>query len=176
MANFEIDGYSEREEMTTFEQALDFVLEHEGCFSDDPADAGGLIRWGISQKNHPDVDVRNLTKEQAIAIYQSEYWNVCKCGDMPPALAFVMFDMAVNQGVGVAVRDLQKLLGVKVDGIIGPETLGSINILSHIGVKSLVMNLTTERIYRYAALGKIGYMRGWAKRAIECMSEAYLEV
>jgi lysozyme family protein len=158
--------------MTTFEQALEFVFAHEGCFSDDPADSGGLTRWGISQKNHPDVDIRNLTQEQATKIYQSEYWDACKCGEMPPALAFVLFDMAVNQGAGVAVRDLQKLLNVKVDGIIGAETMAMIGLLSDIGVEKMVISLTTERVYRYAALGKIGYMRGWAKRAIECMTEA----
>ena len=159
--------------MTTFDKSVEFVFAHEGCFSDDPADAGGLTRWGISQKNHPDVDIRNLTQEQATKIYQSEYWDACKCGDMPPALAFVVFDMAVNQGAGVAVRDLQKLLNVKVDGIIGAETMAMIRLLSDIGVNQSVISLTTERIYRYAALGKIGYMRGWAKRAIECMTEAW---
>lgn len=159
--------------MTPFEKALEFVFAHEGCFSDDPDDSGGLTRWGISQKNHPDVDIRNLTREQATTIYQNEYWNAGKCNDMPSSLAFVVFDMAVNQGVGVAVRDLQKLLGVKVDGIIGPETMASIGILSDIGVKDLVTNLTVERLCRYAALNKKTYFRGWAKRAVDCMNEAY---
>lgn len=155
----------------TFAKALEFVLAHEGCFSDDPKDPGGLTRWGISQNNHPDINVSNLTLEQATDIYKNEYWKTCKCDVMPPMLAFVVFDMAVNQGVGVAIRDLQKILGVKVDGIIGPETLTAISCSSVIGV--LVMNLTAERVYRYASSGKTGFLRGWVKRAIECMVESY---
>ena len=154
-----------------FDRALQFVLAHEGCFSDDLNDSGGLTRWGISQKAHPDVNISNLTKEQATEIYRNEYWGTCRCDDMPSALAFVVFDMAVNQGVGVAIRDLQKLVGVKVDGIIGPDTLTAISVNSMIG--NLIMNLTTERIYRYMLTGKTVYIKGWAKRAIECMVEAY---
>lgn len=156
-----------------FNRALDFVLAHEGCFSDDPSDPGGLTRWGISQNNHPDVNIFTLTREKAIEIYKAEYWNTCRCGDMPPMLAFVVFDMAVNQGVAIAIRDLQKVLSVKVDGIIGPETMASIGILSDIGINKMVMSLTTERICRYISTGKAVYKRGWVKRAIECMIEAW---
>ena len=156
----------------TFDRALKFVLEHEGCFSDDPKDAGGLTRWGISQKNHPDVNVSTLTIEQATEIYKKEYWDVCRCGEMPSALSFVVFDVAVNQGVGVAIRDLQKILGVKVDGVIGPDTLLAISVRSTIG--DMITRLTIERSCRYAeaSVGKSGYFRGWVKRAVECMAEA----
>jgi lysozyme family protein len=155
----------------TFANALKFILDHEGCFSDDPNDPGGLTRWGISQNNHPDINISNLTLEDATEIYRNEYWKNCKCDEMPPMLAFVVFDMAVNQGVGVAIRDLQKLLSVKVDGIIGPETIGA--IVGNTNIGKLVISLTTERIYRYIATGKTVYMRGWVKRAIECMIETY---
>ena len=41
----------------------------------------------------------------------------------PPALTFMVFDHAVNAGVGASVRLLQAAVEVTVDGAMGPRTL-----------------------------------------------------
>ena len=49
----------------TFEEIIEIVLEHEGGYVNDPDDAGGETKYGIAKRWYPDVDIKNLTKEQA---------------------------------------------------------------------------------------------------------------
>ena len=45
---------------------------------------------------------------------------------MPPSLALLVFDAAVNCGVGRAARWLQGVLGVAQDGVLGDITLAAL--------------------------------------------------
>lgn len=85
-----------------FDSCIDFVLAAEGGYVNDKYDAGGETKFGISKKSYPDVDIRNLTLEDAKAIYKKDYWDKCGCGEMPEPLDIVVFDTAVNMGVGRA--------------------------------------------------------------------------
>ena len=102
-----------------------WILEAEGGLVDDPNDPGGLTKYGISQAAFPDLDIRNLTPEQALEIYATNYWEPAKCPALPPKLALVHFDAAVNCGVGQAARFLEQAVGVTVDGIVGPITIAA---------------------------------------------------
>jgi lysozyme family protein len=84
----------------TFQNALTFVLKWEGGYSNDPVDPGGETKYGISKRAHPNVDIKNLTKEQAGEIYRKEYWTAMSCDSMTPSVAICVFDSAVNCGVG----------------------------------------------------------------------------
>lgn len=94
-----------------FDQAVEFVLEREGYLSNDKFDRGGLTKYGISQKANPDIDVRNLTREDAIAIYKDRYWDAIGADGMDMATALVAFDSAVNHGVGNARKMLAQTNG-----------------------------------------------------------------
>ena len=59
-------------EPTTFDHCIELVLGHEGGYVDDPNDAGGETNWGISKRAYKDVDIKNLTKEEAKAIYKKD--------------------------------------------------------------------------------------------------------
>ena len=91
--------------VTTFDQAIPRLLGREGKDTDDP-DGGGLTRFGISQDNHPDVDVKSLTKDQAIAIYRAKYWDAIGADGLPDSIREMAFDSAVNQGVGFTNKAL----------------------------------------------------------------------
>ena len=54
---------------TTFEEIIESVLKHEGGYVNDPHDRGGETNFGITKKFYPNVDIKNLTKEQAKKIY-----------------------------------------------------------------------------------------------------------
>ena len=110
-----------------WEKAIAFVLKMEGGeqAENNPADPGGLTKFGISQKAYPNLDIANLTKEGAMEIYKRDYWDICKCDELPTPYAIALFDSAVNQGVGKASRILQSVLGVTPDGQIGPKTISA---------------------------------------------------
>jgi len=91
----------------SFDTLIGRLLKSEGGYVDDPADPGGETNWGISKRNHPNVDIRNLTRDGAIAIYRAEFWTPLACDNFPPGLGFQLLDFAVNSGVSTATRKLQ---------------------------------------------------------------------
>ncbi|MPW30476.1 peptidoglycan-binding protein [Agarivorans sp. B2Z047] len=105
-----------------FSYAFAFVLVQEGGHSDHPDDLGGETYLGLSRKAFPKLDFSTLTKEKAAAIYHRDYWRAAYCPKLPEAIALCVFDGAVQHGAVRAVTLLQDVLGLKQDGIIGPQT------------------------------------------------------
>ncbi len=148
--------------MTRFEWCVARVVDIEGGLSNDPADPGGLTKFGISQRAYPLLDIANLTREEAINIYRIDYWERSGAARMPQPLDFYLFDCAVNQGVGKAPRLLQQAIGVDIDGFIGPETMGAIDRL---GAAEAGAKFMARRALHYMSLGTFPtFGRGWLKR------------
>lgn len=154
----------------TFARALAFVLRAEGGYVHDPVDPGGETNFGISRRDHPDVDIKNLTPDQAAAIYRAAYWVPAQCDHLPDLLAIVHFDTAVNQGVHQAALLLQRAAGVTEDAIVGPHTMSAIERASAgAGELALCQRYLLERVFVYdltvqakPALGK--FLHGWLVR------------
>lgn len=113
--------------MTDFSRAFAIVVESEGGYVNDPRDPGGVTRYGITEAvaraNGYTGDMRALPLDTARAIYRREYWDACRCDEIPWPLALYVFDAAVNQGRLPAVTMLQRALGTVQDGLIGTVTL-----------------------------------------------------
>lgn len=108
---------------TSWDKAIAFVLKAEGGYTVDANDNGGETNFGISTRSYPTEDIRNMTEERAREIYQKDFWQFCHCDELPAGLDVAVFDAAVNQGPGGAVRCLQIALGnLNVDGIMGDAT------------------------------------------------------
>lgn len=101
------------------------VFRHEGGYGNDPHDPGGETNMGISKRSYPKEDIRGMTKERAAAIYRRDFWDACKCDDLPSGLDLVTFDAAVNSGPSRAAKWLQQAIGVDADGKIGPQTIAA---------------------------------------------------
>ena len=50
---------------TSFDEIIEITLHHEGGYVHDPKDLGGETNFGIAKRFYPDVDIKNLTKEDA---------------------------------------------------------------------------------------------------------------
>ena len=111
-----------------FPIACQQVFGEEGAPSDNPLTDpnGGLTRFGISQKQNPDVDVATLTQAGAVVIYRARYWDANRCSDMAWPVCLGVFDTDVNQGDGTGARLLQASLGVAVDGDVGDVTIKAV--------------------------------------------------
>src|SRR5664280_2938609 len=109
-----------RNAMAQFLAAIQYVLLNEGGFSDDPNDPGGATNFGILQRELPGVDIRTITREQAISFYLPNYWNKALYANIASQqVATKLFDMHVNLGLVPAVRIAQHALGFQdanVDG------------------------------------------------------------
>lgn len=106
------------------------IETHEGGFVNHPADRGGATNMGITIKTLSDwrgapqtvENVRQLTLDEAIEIYQKKYWDRARIGQLPPFLRYAVYDFAINAGPRRAVLTLQDLCGARRDGVAGPKT------------------------------------------------------
>jgi len=154
-----------------FDKVIEFVLAHEGGHSNHPADRGGETKYGIAQRWHPHVNVRELTREQAIEIH----WRTW-CGrgyhQLPEDIAAKMFDLSVVMGEYHANRCLQRALRscqqlVKEDGLLGPVTEAAVG---RVDEGALLAALRSEAAARFRVLVNVNpsqevFLEGWLNRA-----------
>ena len=156
--------------MIHFDEIIEHVLEKEGGYVNDPTDLGGETNYGITKRFYPDIDIKNLTKEQAKEIYKRDYWDKNRVDELPEQLRHIFFDMCVNQGRGTAVKVLQRAANakganLKVDGGLGPSTLKSIQNVEYTRVKSYRVLHYANLVINKPEQEKFWY--GWFKRALE---------
>lgn len=161
---------------------IDDLLADEGgdTLTNRVGDKGGLTRWGISKRAHPEVDVATLTRDDAVDIYRSKYFDAARIADLPLMLAKMAFDGAVNHGVPATVFALQSAYNsgrfggaLKVDGVIGDKTVAAIAALSPAEVLDLTMRYAAERMKRYgsdATWSSNG--NGWSNRLFGNLTQA----
>lgn len=105
-----------------YDRAFAIVVGQEGGYTNNPNDPGGETNFGICKRDYPDVDIKNLTIDDAKLIYARDYWEPIMGDSLPWPLCLYVFDSAVNQGVKPASMMLQRALDTVQDGIIGPRT------------------------------------------------------
>ena len=152
--------------MARFDLAIEKTLRWEGGYSADDLDPGGETNWGISKRSYPDLHIKELTRDEAVVIYERDYWRYDSILDQP--LAEKIFDMAVNVGPLQAHRLLQRALGVPADSICGPQTIEAINSCDP---DELVRELRATLAEFYCRLvlrkpSQESYLRGWLRRAV----------
>ncbi|MCH8520818.1 glycosyl hydrolase 108 family protein [Glycocaulis sp.] len=161
-----------------FANALDHVLRWEGGYVDHPDDPGGATNFGITLatlqgwrgRAVTKADVKALTKAEAGEIYKARYWDQCRCDELPEGVDAIVFDAAVNHGAGRAARLLQEALGVGVDEIIGPITMGAAKAADP---RELVCEIGARRMVLY---GNLAHFRtfglGWSRRLMGTIAGA----
>ena len=87
-----------------FDTLVERVLKREGGYVNNKADRGGATNFGISKRANPDVDVENLTREEAKRIYRERYWDPLNADELPEDVRDLAFDTAVMHGVGTAKK------------------------------------------------------------------------
>ena len=154
-----------------FDQAFTTLLKHEGGFSDHPADPGGKTRFGITEAVAREVgyrgDMRELPIDLAKRIYKDRYWDAVRAEELPAAIRYAVFDAAVNSGPRQAALWLQRAVGVKDDGIIGPQTLAAVHAADP---ERLLRRSLSQRLRFMTNLPNWGsFSRGWARRLADLM-------
>lgn len=149
---------------------IDEILTAEGGFSDDPTDPGGRTDKGISEAAHPKAwEDGKVTTEEARAIYEDQYVKRPGFDQIPDTrLLHHLVDFGVTSGPTTAIRHLQTLLGVEVDGILGPETLQALSTVSLRDLSNHLMCSRLEMIGRILNRDKsqVRFALGWIRRAI----------
>lgn len=150
----------------TFEEAFERLIDHEGGYVNHPNDPGGETKWGVTLRvaraEGYTGTMRALPREVAKEIYRRSYWLRSGADRYDPAIGFQVFDIAVNHGIGNAIRMLQRAVAVADDGIAGPVTIRGVKALS---ATDVLMLLNAERLEFYAKLTTFSsFGRGWTRR------------
>lgn len=164
----------------TLDAILDELMSREGDFSDDPSDAGGPTRFGVTastlgnwrgwRRPATRAEVQVLTRVEAKAIYLARY--IEQPGFTPSnvpdeALRIALIDDGVNAGPTTAVKRLQRVLGVAPDGVFGPDT---VRALSQKDPQWVRREVVKARCLHYAAIVREDvtqrrFIVGWISRA-----------
>lgn len=156
-----------------FGPAITYVLQNEKGYVNDAADPGGETNFGITKRQYPNLDIKNLTREQAIAIYERDFW---KFGDFSSQrIATKMLDIFVNMPPARAIKLLQLSLRsilagpVVADGILGSHTIAFANAADE---QALLDELKFQLVKNYlqealAAPSETKFLDGWLRRAVK---------
>lgn len=123
----------------TRDQAIALMLLMEGGEANVQGDPGGHTKYGITQATlnallrtgkylFLPANVAGLTPGGATQIYQLVQWATIRGDELPPTLAPLVLNAAVNMGEPRAIMLLQETVGSPADGVIGPATLYAIRI------------------------------------------------
>ena len=162
-----------------FDKCLTMLLKHEGGFVDHPKDPGGMTNLGVTKavydkwigKESTEAEMRGLTQDDVAPIYKKNYWDRCKCDQLPSGADWSVFDWAVNSGTGRASKAMQKIVGAKQDGAIGPKTL---QLIANEDPEFLVEKMYDQRQSFYEKLSTFEtFGRGWTRRNKETKETAF---
>jgi lysozyme family protein len=158
--------------------AILLTLVHEGGFQNEYADEGNWTegkvgegelkgtKYGISAADFPDLDIKDISEDQAVEIYIEKYWSAHYSGIEDQGVANKIFDMGVLFGEGTAVEYLQRILKITVDGAFGPGTLEAVNESDPISLLAAYKTVLVAHALSIGA-GKPNdriFVQGWVTR------------
>lgn len=161
--------------MSDFKYIQNLIILWEGTkYTNNPSDLGGPTKYGISERAYPHLDIENLTLEEALPIYKSDYWDKYKLGlILKQSLANKIFLMLINMNPSSATVCVQSAINavggvVIMDGIFGTKTLTSLNLAPQ---DWLMDRIRLELCKHYAGRVRdnktqITNLEGWIWRAI----------
>ncbi len=155
-----------------FPRALAFTLGQEGGWSNRPDDhptMQGITLatyqgWAFGQ-GYPSPtldDLRAIDAATVAEIYHDLYWRMISADSLPDGVDLSCFDEAVNAGPGTSVRQLQTILRVAADGVVGPITIAAAQRASAF---VLITSLADVQEKYYRALADFStFGAGWLAR------------
>lgn len=167
--------------MTNFDHAIEYILENEGAYVNEPNDPGGATNFGITmamlaiarKTAVTEDDIKNLTVEDAKQIYKTYFWDKLNLEAIPLSIGTAIFDTAVNQGEGHASLLVQMALCQKnQDGVLGSKTLDQLKFVdsfeflyAFIGhIQDFYCNIVVKNPK------EIVFLKGWIRRSTRLMT------
>lgn len=139
-----------------------------------PGDHGGATAWGVTLASYAAwrashgirlttaADLGRASKSDLAALIRSRYWDAVQADHLPPGVDLLVYDFGYGSGPPVSVRLLQEVLGVVVDGDLGPQSLAAAAKADRMG---LVRRLGARHDAFYRSLAQYPlFGRGWSRR------------
>ena len=170
-----------------WDQAFKQMLASEGGFSDDQRDSGnhltngrtGSTMLGVTQYNwenwvgreSDEAEMRGLTPEKVEPLYKKKYWDAVRGDEIQNGgVAYLLFDFAVNAGVGRSIKTLQTAVGVTPDGGFGPMTMAAVQAVDPV---ELIERFSQAKEDFYRSLNTFStFGKGWLNRVADVKQHA----
>jgi lysozyme family protein len=162
---------------TAFDRALKRTLGFEGGEANHPKDRGGHTYRGVTQRTYDawrrkrNLALRRVTEIEdweVRALAREEFWLPCACDQLPAALAMAVFDMAYHSGPHDAAMALQRAVGVKRDGKVGPHTIAAVRAAGHDVVRRFLHARAAEiQDILQRDPEQVAFLEGWIVRCID---------
>ncbi len=112
--------------------------------------------------------VKAMSMQEADDIYASKYATACAFNELKSGKDCVVFDFGVNSGPSRAIKYAQMVANVKVDGLLGPITLGAINAAD---ARAFINGLCHARLEFLRGLGTWHvFGDGWSARVVDLLA------
>lgn len=161
--------------MANFEIAMGILIKHEGGYISNPSDSGGPTNMGITQMdlahfyNRPvSIDeIKSLDLDTVKKYYRIRFWEQMKLDSLSSTkIAILLFDQGVLRGPSRVIQDIQHILDLDPDGIMGPDTIEKLNTQNEawIGIKFLEACQTAYCFLVSAKPTQMEFIIGWMAR------------
>lgn len=149
-----------------------YILSWEGGFVNDPRDSGGATNKGITLTTFQSVfgkdktveDLKRMTEDQWWKVFKTKFWDRYKADDIKDEwLRYLLVDWLWGSG-NWAIIKVQKLLGLKPDGIVGKQTIDAINSKNPKELFIAIWKMR-EKFLQDISKGKNSvFLKGWLRR------------
>ena len=161
-----------------WKQAFELMLASEGGFSNHPSDPGGMTNLGVTKatwenwvgRKSDEAEMRGLTPEKVEPLYKKKYWDAVRGDELPAGISYLLFDFAVNAGVGRSIKTLQTAVGVTPDGGFGPMTMAAVQAVEP---NELIERFSQAKEDFYRSLTTFAtFGKGWLNRVADVKVKA----
>ena len=165
-----------------WDKAFKLMLVSEGGYIHHPSDPGGRTNLGVTQatwenwvgRKSDEAEMRGLTPEKVEPLYKKKYWDAVRGDELPAGISYLLFDFAVNAGVGRSIKTLQTAVGVTPDGGFGSITMAAVLAVDPV---ELIERFSQAKEDFYRSLTTFStFGTGWLNRVADVKQHANLMV
>lgn len=158
--------------------AFALMLKSEGGYIHHPSDPGGRTNLGVTQatwenwvgRKSDEAEMRGLTPEKVEPLYKKKYWDAVRGDELPAGISYLLFDFAVNAGVGRSIKTLQTAVNVTPDGGFGPMTMAAVQAVNPV---ELIERFSQAKEDFYRSLTTfLTFGKGWLNRVADVKQHA----
>jgi lysozyme family protein len=153
-----------------------FCRSYEGGWSNHPNDSGGATMKGVTyatfckyraSKGLPKPtlnDLRNITAKEWNAVLRWHTWDRIQCDAYKSQwVAYLLADCVWMSGPNY-IKRVQRLYGLKDDGVVGPKTLAKLNGMDQQALFSALWKQRKSFLQGIATGKNSVFLRGWLRR------------